>query len=468
MADEAAELRTEVQTRFERGDLLGALHACRRLLKLCPTDPEVLNDMGAVCFALDRLQESRRYLVEALRLAPGHPDASGNLRQLSRALGLSPEAILAQAAPAAAGEAPVTDISVVVPFRDQFEALQECLGALIGQSFAPARWELVLVANGLAPGGDDRLRNLIESRREALGERVRTVWLDGASIPLARNAGIEEARGRIVLQINADTVLSPTALQRHYAEHDGCAFDPRCVVVGGRRFPELYLSSLFNYLHEAISLYTALHRPRQRFVGDSTWFITCNLSCMREAYARFGTYNPAFPWGSDQELGRRWTNEHGVRVQVNTDIVSYHHHWLSFDQWQRKCIVAVPHWFKRNMGLAIEDLPAEGRAVAQEELAGMQFDPKSLEDEIRRLEAAFTGPEEFRGDVVMGQPVFNARQLAYRMHGLLTDYRKYLKYKEICCRLGDAESNASSSVPALEGGSAIGARAGREMPGGSD
>jgi glycosyltransferase involved in cell wall biosynthesis len=431
---ELSELRRRVQRCYEGGELEGALAACARLLEAEGESAEVLNDMGALCFQLGRAQESLRYLARAVVLDGENGEARQNLRMVCRATGTRPEAALAAAAPMPAA-GPAADISVVVPAHSCFDVLDRCLDALHGQSMAADTFEVLVVGNGLTAQTAAELDAVLGRWGDAFGSRLRPLRIEEASIALARNEGIREARGRLVLQINQDTILPRTALQEHYDEHAGFGFDPACVVVGGRKFPDSYLASLFTYLHEAVPLYTPLHRPRPRFLGDHTWFVTCNLSAMREAYASFGMYDPQFAWGSDQALGRRWEQEHGARIYVNTNIVSYHLHRITFDSWKAKCIEGAPYWFKRNMGMAIEDLPRDGRRAVREELDSMETGPEAVEAELRRLETNFTGPGSFDGDVVMGRPAFTLDQLVYRLRPLLRDYRKCIQYKEIWRRI---------------------------------
>ncbi|MHC5033491.1 MAG: glycosyltransferase [Planctomycetota bacterium] len=437
--DDAAELRARAASCCEQGDLQGALCAYLRLLSLKPDDPEVLNDLGALSFQLGRLQESVRYFAGALRLDPQHREARQNLTMLCQATGAKVDAVLAEAADAGQGStaAVSTDLSVVVPVHDGFDVFDRCLDALHGQTLPAERCEVLVVANGVDGDARRELISIVERWQRHFGERLRLVEVEQASIALARNEGIRYASGRIVLQINADAVLSRTALAEHYAEHERMGFDPRCVVIGGREFPPLYLTSLFNYLHESIPLYTALHQKRPRFLAASNWFVTCNLSCLKEAYERFGVYDPSFAWGSDQELGMRW-EKRDVRMYVNTNIVGYHLHWLSFDSWRGKCITGTPHWFRRHMGMTPEELPASGRQAVRDTLDECEFNMHDVEREIRRVEESFNGPESFSGESIMGVRVRTLAELNSCLRRLLKDYRTQLQYAEIWKRIESA------------------------------
>jgi len=442
---EIERLRAQAEACYEAGDLEGALGLYEQLVRACPDDADVLSDMGAILFALGWLSESQASFARAIGLDPGHCEARQNLDMVCRALGVSVDIALRETREVARCSAatPCMDMSVVVPVHDQLDPLEKCLDALHAQSLEAERYEVLLVANGVSSEDDARLSEMFSRWQESYGDRLRRLDVDRASIPMARNEGVRQACGRIVLQINSDTILSRTALAEHYAEHSGFGFDPRCVVAGGRKFPDTHLTSLFNFLHEAVPLYTALDRLRPRFLGDHTWFITCNLSAPRLAYESFGMYDTSFPWGSDQELGRRWERDHGVRVYVNPNIISYHLHWLSFDQWRRKCVSSTPIWFRRNMGMSIEDMPEDGRQAARAALESMAIDATAVEREFCRLESVFRGPDRFVSETVLGQPAFGPEELVFRLRPLLKDYRTFLQYTEICRRLDEAEQGES-------------------------
>jgi hypothetical protein len=265
------------------------------------------------------------------------------------------------------------------------------------------RYEVVAVANGVGGVMAQQLDGVVTGWQRHFGPRLKLLQIPEVSIPLARNEGVAHSRGRIVMQINQDAALSRTALAQHYAGHEGFGFDPRCVIIGGRKFGAPYLASLFNYLHESISLYTPLHLPRPRFLGGHTWCVTCNMSALKEAFDRFGLYDPAYAWGSDQELGRRWETGHGGRIYVDTNIVGYHLHWLSFDWWKSRCIEAAPSWFRRHMGMLPEELPPEGRHAVRDKLDTDGVDMGAMENDIKRIEQSFSGPASFAGETVLAE-----------------------------------------------------------------
>lgn len=425
---EAERLKARAAACYEAGDLKGAYECLRRLLDLCPNDAEVLNDAGTVSYALGRRDQARGYYVRALRADPQCAAARQNLEMLCRAIGARPDALLREAE---GGRRSRRDISVVVPLNSRFDVFAFCLEGLWNQTFGAERYEVLAVANGVGPQQIGELRRLIDTWKARYGERLRLIEVEQASIALARNVGIREAEGAVIMQINEDAVLSRTALEQHWTAHEEFGFDPRCVLLGGRSFPAAYRRRFFNYLYEAASLYMPLHQPRPRFMGDYQWFVTCNLSCLAEAYERFGLYDPAFTWGSDTELGRRWEKANCMDLYVDTGIHSYHLHELTFEGHRGNCLKRAPFQFRRETGRWPCEATEEERQEAREGLEADELDVAAFEAELLRLEAEFPGPDAFAGMTVMGKQAPTLRDFNYLITPRMKAYRKHLHYAEL-------------------------------------
>lgn len=87
------------------------------------------------------------------------------------------------------------NLTVVIPVHNAAPHLGACVESLLAQSYTD--FELILVENG---SSDD-------SRERCAAEhpgRIRTLTLDEASVSAARNAGIDNARGRFITFMDAD------------------------------------------------------------------------------------------------------------------------------------------------------------------------------------------------------------------------------------------------------------------------
>ncbi|MFW6119093.1 MAG: glycosyltransferase family 2 protein [Planctomycetota bacterium] len=345
------------------------------------------------------------------------------------------------------------DISCIVPVHSRFEVLDRCLDALYGQSMEDEQYEVILVANGVAERNRPEMEEVVGRWQGAFGERLQTVELPQASIPLARNAGVRAAAGRLILQMNEDTILTRPALEQHVRTHEVLSHNPRCVLVGGRRFPESHRDSLFNNLYERVPLYTPLHKPGPIVQAPAKWFVTCNLSCPRESYERFGLFDPTYDWGSDTELGLRWARQADLNLYVSTRIVSYHLHELSFDAWKRNCIRRARYSVRMDCGRWPEELPPAGRADVERQLGALRLDTDAFESEMRRIETEFTGPDEFGPVDFMGRRFGDFTEFCRSARPAIMQFKNYLQLTEVR-RLthGKAEGAALAADATAPGG----------------
>lgn len=72
----------------EEGDSAGAVDRLERLVQLRPGDPEALNDLGTLYFAVGHAMPAVRCLARALELRPDFEEARLNLAQVRRAAGI--------------------------------------------------------------------------------------------------------------------------------------------------------------------------------------------------------------------------------------------------------------------------------------------------------------------------------------------------------------------------------------------
>jgi len=104
-------------------------------------------------------------------------------------------------------------ITVAVPTHNRPQLLREALASVATQTYP--EWEVVVVDDGsITPVSASTLREL-------LGERFILVRNDQAQgIAAAKNAGIAAARGEVVLHLDDDDLLTPTALAQIAAAYD--------------------------------------------------------------------------------------------------------------------------------------------------------------------------------------------------------------------------------------------------------
>lgn len=207
------------------------------------------------------------------------------------------------------------DVSVVIPALNaagQLPALLEGLRAAIAE--APERVEIIVADNGSTDG--------TASIAEAAGARVIRAATPGPAA--ARNAGMREARGALILLIDADCVPARDWIAvwcRAFAE------DPRLDLAGGD-LEDAETETL-------VGLYTAYHgilEARRFAAGSPTrpgFFVTANFAIRRAALERLGGFDETMdPAGEDADLCWR-ADELGMTRRFVPQCRARHHHRTS-------------------------------------------------------------------------------------------------------------------------------------------
>ncbi|NIR28216.1 MAG: glycosyltransferase [Gammaproteobacteria bacterium] len=96
-------------------------------------------------------------------------------------------------------------VSIVMPFRDAADTLDECLESIAAQSLSS--WELVAVDDGSRDGAREAL-----GRRALEDPRIRILPNPGRGLVAALNAGLRAARAELVARMDADDRMLPGRL----------------------------------------------------------------------------------------------------------------------------------------------------------------------------------------------------------------------------------------------------------------
>jgi GT2 family glycosyltransferase len=189
----------------------------------------------------------------------------------------------------------VPEATVVIATRDRASLLRDCLGGLARQS-AAGRFEVIVVDNG---SSDETPRVIREAG-------ALNLFVADPNRAKARNAGIAQAAGRIVIFCDDDTLPPVDFVQAHLRAH-GDALD-RAVTGPIVNVPDA------QHLPPADSR----HYSRQ-------FFCTCNASAPKAALQAVGGFDERYDlygW-EDTDLGVR-LRANGMRHVFAWDAYIYH------------------------------------------------------------------------------------------------------------------------------------------------
>lgn len=212
------------------------------------------------------------------------------------------------------------DLSVLMLACDRERQLPATLAALCRQTYPSHRWELVLVNDG----SRDRTARVAGDFRPPFAYR----YLERANTncrAAARNLALHEARGPIVLFLDAECIAAPTLVAAHAARHlrRGCR-----AVSGGFRMlagvvPASWPAEEWSRLYRLPEAGTP-YLPRGRGKIPPLW-VTAHASCRREDALAVGMFDESFTGygGEDLDMGQRLARA-GIRVAAAPELVVFH------------------------------------------------------------------------------------------------------------------------------------------------
>lgn len=223
-------------------------------------------------------------------------------------------------------------VSVIVPTHNRREKLQRCLDALARQSVLPQEFEVIVVDDG----SNDGTQAMLEARHDPYP--LRYYWQDQAGPGAARNRGIAEAAGEIVLFIGDDIYADRRLLEEHLLAHAADATRGAAMLGHIDWPPEVAPNAVMDYVCGDASLQFAYTRIPTMPVLDHRFFYTSNISLKRQFLVEAAvTFDPGFTRAAfeDAELAYRLI-PHGLSIRYVPTARAVHDHWMDLTSFARR------------------------------------------------------------------------------------------------------------------------------------
>ena len=170
------------------------------------------------------------------------------------------------------------DVSIVVPFRDEQEHIEESIVALVSQEFPPDRCEIIFVDNN----STDRSAEIVKRY-----PRVKLVSESRPGDFAARNCGISEAVGEIIAFTDSDTAPATDWVKKIVEIMRNPSIG---VLVGNLQYaPNSSLLALMAEYESEKNDYIFSRHVKETYYG-----YTCNLAIRRELLNALGPFPPVF------------------------------------------------------------------------------------------------------------------------------------------------------------------------------
>ncbi|MBA7507792.1 Undecaprenyl-phosphate 4-deoxy-4-formamido-L-arabinose transferase [subsurface metagenome] len=226
-------------------------------------------------------------------------------------------------------------VSVVVPTYNRKELLKRCLRSLFKQSYPTKSYEIIVVDDGSSDGTHKFLK---EKEKEI--QNLRAFRQKNKGCAAARNLGVKNARGEVILFTDDDCVVPRNWINQHL-KHYG---EKNVAGVGGTLWPkEMNWIEEFK-IAEYLDEFTQLMEVTDPKMGKG--LATCNCSYRKKVFERIGPFDENFLTGSDPEFSKRVLSN-GYPLIKDPSIKVYHLRIDSFGS-------ILKTRFKRSQGILLE------------------------------------------------------------------------------------------------------------------
>lgn len=291
-------------------------------------------------------------------------------------------------------------LSVVIPTYNRRAILRKTLLALMSQTFAPERFEVIVVDDG---SSDDTVAML---RQFKAPFALRVLAPEHAGANAARNLGIRAAQGNVVVITGDDMIPEPSFIEAHATFHERHPSEMDAMLGFIDWSPEIAVTPFMKFIvSPGGGQQFAFHEVRDG-KADFRLFYTSNLSVKRDLLLKqpvLFDQDFTYPAYDDVELGYRLSAQ-GLQLHYNAMAVTCHHHEITlagFVQRQRKAghmavVLARKHPELGRTFLNIDDALKARNALGEAQIARVIQVAQELEKpDLERLALIRSGGERF-------------------------------------------------------------------------
>lgn len=215
-------------------------------------------------------------------------------------------------------------ISVIIPAHNEENYIRQTLHSIKNQTFQD--FEIIVIANGCT----DHTEEIIEKRQN---EKIKLIKMPTANVSRARNYGASKADGKLLLFLDADTLLDPDALHKINQEFRSHHAVATTRVRADRSKLKYKLAMNFKNFYLQTGLYN----------GSSAALI-----CRRADFDAVNGYDPEIIVREHRKLILK-LKEKGQFTCINTIVTNS---MRRFEQWglTKSSLFWTKQWFKDKFG----------------------------------------------------------------------------------------------------------------------
>ena len=217
----------------------------------------------------------------------------------------------------------VPHVSVVMPTYNRCDRLRRAIAAVADQ-VVDEPYEIIVVSDGSTDGTDEML-----AQCDVANLRWFTQGNGGPAA--ARNRGIVESSGELIVFVDDDILAEPGLVQAHVDAHR--RLGDSAVVVGPMLDPADFDMAPWVRWEQAMLRKQYRSLELGDYEATARQFYTGNASVRREHIVAAGGFDPTFRRAEDVELAYR-LDDRGLQFDYEPSAVGRHYADRSYDAWR--------------------------------------------------------------------------------------------------------------------------------------
>jgi glycosyltransferase involved in cell wall biosynthesis/predicted AlkP superfamily pyrophosphatase or phosphodiesterase len=224
-------------------------------------------------------------------------------------------------------------VSVIIPTYNRKEVLERTLRAYSDQTYREDKFEVIVIDDGSTDGTGQTVRSLVDGSNY----KLRYFRQDNKGPAAARNLGIKEAAGEIVLITGDDCIPDSKLIEEHVRYHDLNAGENVGILGFTGLHPEIEETPFLEYIYQGPQFsYHTLKNGCEVPFGN---FYTSNISMSKQKLIDIGLFDEDFKYAAweDIELGYRLFKS-GFKLIYDQNAITCHHHESTLQNFMERQI----------------------------------------------------------------------------------------------------------------------------------
>jgi len=206
-------------------------------------------------------------------------------------------------------------VTVIIPTYNREQVLCNTIKYLLHQDFPD--YEMLVI--------DQTKKHNAETEKflENVPSKVKIINHQPPSLTAARNRGIREAKGEIIIMVDDDVILKKDFISQHLKYYG----NPNIVGVTGKVELETHFKSrLPSFLKNEFLMWTSYSQYQSMVEKDAYLMAGCNHSFRKKLAFKAGLYDENFrgtAWGEDHDFSLR-LKKGGHKIIYSPDVAVFH------------------------------------------------------------------------------------------------------------------------------------------------